>query len=138
MAQHVSGEQYVKEGHHSTDEYAHNPLQSATGGHQIGTNVQTGAAGHEQAGKHDGGILHRSGSGSSSSSEDDGEGGRRKKKGVVEKIKEKVPCGNDHGGADHEQNVSTTAVGGGGYEAAGHEKKGMMEKIKEKLPGGHH
>ncbi|MFS7954880.1 putative dehydrin [Helianthus anomalus] len=66
-------------------------------------------------------------------------GGRRKKKGVVEKIKEKLP-GGDHGG--HEHNTSATVGGGsGGYghEGAGeeHEKKGLMEKIKEKLPGGH-
>ncbi|KAJ9540799.1 hypothetical protein OSB04_027305 [Centaurea solstitialis] len=161
MAQYGSGDQYVNEGNQSTNEYGQNPLQSTTNeyGQEIGgtgTTVQT-TPGYEQGGKHEGGILHRSGSGSSSSSEDDGEGGRRKKKGVMQKIKEKLP-GGDHAAADEyktgEEYKTTSAtaagtgtgVGGGGYgyEGAagggvveGHEKKGIMEKIKEKLPGGH-
>lgn len=71
-------------------------------------------------------------------SEDDGEGGRRKKKGVMEKIKEKLP-GGDHGADEQKNSATGTVIGGGvgyGYEA-GHEKKGLMDKIKEKLPGGH-
>lgn len=70
-------------------------------------------------------------------SESDGEGGRRKKKGVIGKIKEKLP-GGDHGGDEHK---TSATVGGGGYghegEEGGHEKKGFMEKIKDKLPGSH-
>lgn len=71
-------------------------------------------------------------------SEDDGEGGRRKKKGVVEKIKEKLP-GGDHG-SDKQKTSATATVGdgvGGGYAGEeGHEKKGLIENIKKKLPGG--
>ncbi|KAL4577668.1 hypothetical protein LXL04_013779 [Taraxacum kok-saghyz] len=147
MAQY-GGEQYGhKEGDHHTDEHAHNPLQS-TGvvGHETeGTKISTIGTEpgyvHEQ-GKHNGtgtgdgagGILHRSGSGSSSSSEDDGEGGRRKKKGVAEKIKEKLP-----GGDEHQTSTPATVGGTGvGYKGdEGHEKKGVMDKIKEKLPGSH-
>lgn len=72
-------------------------------------------------------------------SEDDGEGGRRKKKGVMGKIKVKLP-GGDHGSDEHKTSATETIDGGvgvGGYKGAkGHEKKGLMEKIKEKLPGG--
>ncbi|KAI3808424.1 hypothetical protein L1987_24375 [Smallanthus sonchifolius] len=158
MAQY-GGEQYRKEEGHLTDEHAHNPLYSTTAGHKVGgtgTNIHSTTVGHDiggtgttvgtgggrgyEEGKHGGagGILHRSGSGSSSSSEDDGEGRRRKKKGVVEKIKEKLP-GGDHGGDEHKTSV-TDSVGGGGCGNEGdegHEKKGVMEKIKEKLAGGH-
>ncbi|XP_076903272.1 uncharacterized protein LOC143558304 [Bidens hawaiensis] len=52
------------------------------------------------------------------------------KKGMMQKIKEKLPGGH---GADEQQ---TTTTAGGGYGET-HEKKGMMEKIKEKLPGHH-
>nr|CAB3491333.1 unnamed protein product [Digitaria exilis] len=68
------------------------------------------------------------------------------KKGVVEKIKEKLPGGHK----DSYEQQHTTATGGyapgrtgttdtyGTTTAAGtHEKKGFMEKIKEKLPGQH-
>ncbi|GKF29743.1 dehydrin, partial [Tanacetum coccineum] len=71
-------------------------------------------------------------------SESDGEGGRRKK-GVVGKIKEKLP-GGDHGRDQHTTPASAT-VGGGEYGNVGeegHEKKGLMDKIKDKLPGGGH
>ncbi|XP_076896479.1 dehydrin DHN4-like [Bidens hawaiensis] len=78
------------------------------------------------------GMHHRSGSGSSSSSEDDGQGGRRKKKGVMRKIKEKLP-------GSHGTDQQTTAGGNyAGYGETHDQKKGMMDKIKEKLPGSHH
>ncbi|KAM0022239.1 putative dehydrin [Helianthus debilis subsp. tardiflorus] len=116
-------------------------VHSTTEGYNVGgTGTTIGTGGYEE-GKHAGagGILHRSGSGSSSSSEDDGEGGRRKKKGLVEKIKEKLP-GGDHGSDEHKTSATAT-VGGGeyGYKEGeeGHEKKGLMDKIKEKLPGSH-
>ncbi|GKD11021.1 dehydrin Xero 1-like protein [Tanacetum coccineum] len=152
MAQY-GGEKYMKQEGHQTNEHAHNQLHSTTAGDDIGgtgTNVHSTITGqniggtghgHEEV-KHGGtggGILHRSGSGSSSSSESDGEGGRRKKKGVVEKIKEKLP-GDDHGGKQHAIPASAT-VGGGEYGNVGeegHEKKGLMDKIKDKLPGGGH
>ncbi|KAI3771753.1 hypothetical protein L6452_02920 [Arctium lappa] len=100
MAQHVSGEQYVKEGHHSTDEYTHNPLQSATGGHQIGTIV--GTHGHEQAGKHDGGILHLW------EWQFQLRGKKKEEERCGGKIKEKLP-GGDQCGAD-EQKPSVISV----------------------------
>ncbi|GJU50753.1 dehydrin Xero 1-like protein [Tanacetum coccineum] len=158
MAQY-GGDQYVKQDH-QTDEHVQNQHHSTTVGHDIGGtghNVHStmtgqniggtgttmgmgGGHGYEE-GKQGGagGILHRSGSGSSSSSESDGEGGRRKKKGVVEKIKEKLP-GGDHGGNQHSTQASAT-VGGGAYGNVGeegHEKKGLTDKIKDKLPGGGH
>ncbi|WP_187788350.1 hypothetical protein [Salmonella sp. S152_61454] len=143
---------------HQTDERVQNQLHSTTAGHDIGgtgnhlnttmagqniggtgtTMGMGGGHGYEE-GKQGGagGILQRTGSGSSSSSEDDGEGGRRKKKGVMGKIKEKLP-GGDHGVDQHTTPASAT-VGGGGYGNVGeegHEKKGLMDKIKDKLPGG--
>jgi hypothetical protein len=71
-------------------------------------------------------------------------GGTHEKKGVMEKIKEKIPGG-------HKDYQHTTAGTGGGYGGTTgtygtatttttegtHEKKGFMEKIKEKLPGQH-
>ncbi|KAG1342836.1 putative dehydrin DHN1 [Cocos nucifera] len=120
----------------------------------------TGADGHREEHHSITGMLHRSGSSSSSSvykislslfylyvsrmirimchchlnsilSEDDGQGGRRKKKGMMDKIKEKMPGGHhtkEHSHADcnvhHEAHHD-------------HEKKGMMEKIMDKLPGHH-
>lgn len=67
--------------------------------------------------------------------EDDGLGGRRrKKKGIMEKIKEKLPGHHDQSGQTS-LGSTTTAYDTGTVH---HEKKGMMEKIKEKLPGGHH
>ncbi|KAG2696263.1 hypothetical protein I3760_07G050300 [Carya illinoinensis] len=89
------------------------------------------AAGH---GGDSTGKLHLSGS--SSSSEDDGQGGRRKK-GLMEKIKEKIP---GIGHKDHRSATSATTTPGYTETHAQHphEKKGVLEKIKEKLPGGHH
>jgi hypothetical protein len=70
--------------------------------------------------------------------------GAHEKKGVMEKIKEKLPGGHK----DHDQQ-HTTATGGyapgrtGTTDTYGtttegvHEKKGFMEKVKEKLPGQH-
>ncbi|XP_071735296.1 uncharacterized protein [Rutidosis leptorrhynchoides] len=145
MAQY-GGEQYIKkqEGHQN-NEYTHNPLQSTTDGYDTGatkTTMGTGVGHGYEEGKHGGtgGILHRTGSGSSSSSEDDGEGGRRKKKGVMDKIKEKLP-GGDHGTDEHTTAATATVGGGGGVGGygnegeQGHEKKGLMDKIKDKLPG---
>lgn len=72
-------------------------------------------------------------------------GAAHEKKGVVEKIKEKLPGGHK----DYADQQHTTATGGYapgrtgttesyGTTAAGtHEKKGFMDKIKEKLPGQH-
>ena len=73
-------------------------------------------------------------------------GGTHEKKGVMEKIKEKIPGGHK----DYDQHQHTTAgATGGGYGGTTdtygtttttegtHEKKGFMEKIKEKLPGQH-
>lgn len=71
------------------------------------------------------------------------------KKGVVEKIKEKIPGGHKDG--YDQQHTATTATTGGyapgrtgtteTYRATAHqgehEAKGFMEKIKEKLPGQH-
>ncbi|CAL4981231.1 unnamed protein product [Urochloa decumbens] len=72
-------------------------------------------------------------------------GGPHEKKGVMEKIKEKLPGGHK----DHDQ-PHTTATSGyapgrtGTTDTYGttttqgtHEKKGFMEKVKEKLPGQH-
>nr|BAC57962.1 dehydrin [Tripolium pannonicum] [Tripolium pannonicum subsp. tripolium] len=123
-------------------------IHSTTGGHGIGSTGTTmgsgGGQGYEE-GKHGatGGILHRSGSGSSSSSEDDGEGGRRKKKGVIGKIKEKLPGGQQ--GSDEQSRLQAPAThvgaGGGGHGYQGEEvpeMMGLMNKIKDKLPGGNH
>ncbi|KAJ0693679.1 putative dehydrin [Helianthus annuus] len=55
-----------------------------------------------------------------------GHGDTHEKKGVMEKIKEKLPGG-------HSTDEQTTTTGYGDTR----EKKGMMEKIKEKLPGHH-
>lgn len=70
--------------------------------------------------------------------------GTHEKKGVMEKIKEKMPGGHK----DYDQHQHTTAGTGGGYggttdhtygtttaHEGTREKKGLMEKIKEKLPG---
>ena len=80
--------------------------------------------------------------------------GTHEKKGVMEKIKEKLPGGHKdtqpHTTATGGYGHGTTGTGGGygtgttgtagthGATEGTHEKKGMMEKIKEKLPGGHH
>ena len=94
--------------------------------------------------------LHRSNSSSSSSSEEEGEDGEKRKKekkkkivegdekkGVMEKIKEKLP-GHSEKPADS-QVVNTEAAVPVTTETAEHpeEKKGILEKIKEKLPGYH-
>ncbi|PKA64667.1 Dehydrin Xero 1 [Apostasia shenzhenica] len=55
-------------------------------------------------------------------------GRRKKKKGIVEKIKEKLP-----GGHKEESERQQSEAG-----EEKHEKKGIVEKIKEKLPGAHH
>lgn len=72
--------------------------------------------------------------------------GTHEKKGMMEKIKEKLPGGHkDEYGQQHD---TTTATGGYAPGRTGttgtygttegtHEKKGIMEKIKEKLPGQH-
>uniref|UniRef100_M8BYY7 Dehydrin DHN3 n=1 Tax=Aegilops tauschii TaxID=37682 RepID=M8BYY7_AEGTA len=82
--------------------------------------------------------------------------GTHEKKGVMEKIKQKLPGGHKDTqphttatGGDGPGTTGTTGTGGYGTGTTGtagthgategtHEKKGMMEKIKEKLPGGHH
>uniref|UniRef100_A0A2N9GQZ1 Dehydrin n=1 Tax=Fagus sylvatica TaxID=28930 RepID=A0A2N9GQZ1_FAGSY len=81
------------------------------------------------------GMLHRSGSGSSSSSEDDGFGGRRKKKGVMEKVKEKIPGVGQKDDQYHQGQTTSTITPDYYDQGQTHEKKGIMEKIKEKLPG---
>ncbi|KVI02014.1 embryogenic cell protein 40-like [Cynara cardunculus var. scolymus] len=98
--------------------------------------------------------LGRAGSSSSSSSEDDGEGGRRKKKGLMQKIKEKLP---GHKSKEDEvpakvytatTKVSVTTPAGPAdqpkpefikveHHEEEHEKKGFMDKIMDKLPGHH-
>jgi hypothetical protein len=63
------------------------------------------------------------------------------KKGMMDKVKEKLPCGHKEHGQQH---TTTTATGGYAPGRTGttgttertHEKKGIMDKIKEKLPGG--
>ncbi|KAK1693395.1 hypothetical protein QYE76_010092 [Lolium multiflorum] len=153
--------------HGRVDEYG-NPIAGAghgglTGGMGGHGGVGTGAAagGHFQPMREEhkaGGILHRSGSSSSSSSdEDDGMGGRRKK-GMKEKIKEKLPGGQQQATGTYGQQGHTGMTGtgahdtmptGGTYGQQGNtgmtgtgthgagEKKGIMDKIKEKLPGQH-
>ena len=94
--------------------------------------------------------LHRSNSSSSSSSEEEGEDGQKRKKekkkkivegeekkGVMEKIKEKLPGHSEK--PDDSQVVNTEAAVPVSDETAEHpeEKKGILEKIKEKLPGYH-
>ncbi|KAF2531776.1 hypothetical protein F2Q70_00031081 [Brassica cretica] len=94
--------------------------------------------------------LHRSNSSSSSSSEEEGEDGQKRKKekkkkivegdekkGVMEKIKEKLPGHSEK--PDDSQVVNTEAAVPVSDETAEHpeEKKGILEKIKEKLPGHH-
>ncbi|KAI3525354.1 hypothetical protein L2E82_51600 [Cichorium intybus] len=91
--------------------------------------------------------LERSTSSSSSSSEDDGQGGRRKKKGLMQKIKEKLPGRNEKEkekqATAHSTDTKVTGAGGvpAGtrveYHEQEHEKKGFMDKIKDKLPGHH-
>ncbi len=99
---------------HYGQDYAH--------GHQ--GQFTTGEPGKQQ---HTGllGKLHRTNSSGSSSSSDE-EGGKKKKggmkkKGIKEKIKEKLPGG---------QNQSDEYVREG-------EKEGLVDKIKDKLPGHH-
>nr|XP_043627224.1 late embryogenesis abundant protein-like [Erigeron canadensis] len=100
-----------------------------------------------------------SGSGSSSSEENDNREGvrRRKKKGLMQKIKEKLP---GHKNKDEQEQVLpekvytattkvtvTTPAGPIGepkpehvhveHREEEHEKKGLMDKIKDKLPGHH-
>ncbi|CAH8342245.1 unnamed protein product [Eruca vesicaria subsp. sativa] len=94
--------------------------------------------------------LHRSNSSSSSSSEEEGEDGVKRKKekkkktvegdekkGVMEKIKEKLPGHSEK--PEDSQVVNTEAAVPVTEETAVHpeEKKGILEKIKEKLPGYH-
>ncbi|KAJ0237499.1 Dehydrin COR47 [Hirschfeldia incana] len=93
--------------------------------------------------------LHRSNSSSSSSSEEEGEDGEKRKKekkkivegdekkGVMEKIKEKLPGHSEK--PDDSQVVNTEAAVPVTEEKVEHpdEKKGILEKIKEKLPGYH-
>ncbi|KAD3640731.1 hypothetical protein E3N88_29954 [Mikania micrantha] len=113
----------------TTGSYQNQPTAATIGGagiHDTKTGIGTGTGT---------GVLQRSGSGSSSSSEDDGQGGRRKKKGVLQRIKEKIP--GVHSTEEHHQTPTTTTAGGVGHGDQTHEKKGMMEKIKEKLPGHH-
>ncbi|KAK2657122.1 hypothetical protein Ddye_010174 [Dipteronia dyeriana] len=105
----------------------------------FGSGVGTGVTiGHRDRG------LHRDdGSSSSSSSEDEGSG-VRKKKGMMGKIKEKIP-GVGHRDDRPQHAGATTTLGGYGMSGGegqyqqehGHQKKGMVEKIKEKLPGQH-
>ncbi|CAM0150463.1 unnamed protein product [Urochloa decumbens] len=120
--------------------------------HVTGTHgAATGAAFPHATEHKTGGILRRSGSSSSSSlsSEDDGKGDRRKK-GLVEKIKEKMPGGHKEnqgqaatgaysGTTGYTRTTGTGTTGGTYAPTTGgpHEKKGVMEKIKEKLPGSH-
>ncbi|KAK1431146.1 hypothetical protein QVD17_14417 [Tagetes erecta] len=129
----------------------------------VGTGAETIASGgqppcHTVIGGAEGATqqVERTGSSSSSSSEDDGEGGRRrKKKGLVQKIKEKLP---GHKNKEQEQDpekvftattkvTMTTPAGPMGvpktehvrveHHEEEHEKKGFIEKIKDKLPGHH-
>ncbi|XP_002521516.2 dehydrin Xero 1 [Ricinus communis] len=120
-----------------TDEYGNPMHHNGAAGTYTGA-LEAGAGfgvGHHK--EHHGitGKLHRSGSlSSSSSSEDEGHGGRRKK-GLMEKIKEKLPGHKE----DRSQVTSTTTPGG--YNSTGehhHGKRGIIDKIKEKFTGGHH
>ncbi|KAF5787432.1 putative dehydrin [Helianthus annuus] len=116
---------------------------AVTGSAAPGSHTQQHVAGDEKK------ELQRSTSSSSGSSEDDGQGGRRKKKGLMQKIKDKLPGHSDKaahspGTTDTDTKVSETKVG----TAAGrpvtvehheqeHQKKGFLNKIKDKLPGHH-
>ena len=56
----------------------------------------------------------------------------QQKKGLVEKIKEKIP------GIGNKQGHTTSTTAPGNYGGQHHyQKKGVMEKIKEKIPGLH-
>ncbi|XP_076923735.1 uncharacterized protein LOC143585957 [Bidens hawaiensis] len=90
---------------------------------------------HEAVGE-DKKPLERSTSSSSSSSEDDGQGGRRKKKGIVQKIKEKLP---GHGDKDKAaaHSTDTKVISSTTTSEKEGEKKGFLDKIKDKLPGHH-
>ena len=59
--------------------------------------------------------------------------GAHEKKGMMEKIKEKLPGG--HRDGDRHHTTATTGGYGTTTTEGTHEKKGFMDKIKEKLPG---
>ena len=68
----------------------------------------------------------------------------QQKKGLVEKIKEKIPgIGNKQGHttsttAPYQQGHTTSTTAPGNYGGQHHyQKKGVMEKNKEKIPGLH-
>ncbi|KAL7600322.1 hypothetical protein Lser_V15G24820 [Lactuca serriola] len=98
---------------------------------------------HGAAGGDEKQLEHESPSSSSPSSEDDGEGGRRKKKGLMQKIKEKLPGRHkkeEKQATAHSANTKVSSAGEGpaGIRVEHHdEKKGPIDKIKEKLPGTH-
>ncbi|KAK9948537.1 hypothetical protein M0R45_004108 [Rubus argutus] len=66
-------------------------------------------------------------------------GGQHQEKGMVDKVKDKLPCG---GGGTHKDDAYGTTdttmptKPGHGTAPGEHQEKGMMDKIKEKLPGG--
>lgn len=73
-------------------------------------------------------------------SEEDEEGGRRrKKKGIMQKIKDKLPghsSDKDKATAAHSASTQETTKGSTTVEQQ-HENKGFMDRIKDKLPGHH-
>jgi len=115
---------------HDAHLYPTNPPQGAAVNQQHAQGYGH-TAGEAEKQQHTGllGKLHRTNSSSSSSSSSDEEGekkkkGERKKKGLKDKLKEKVP-----GGQEGEKGEK-----GHGHEG---EKKGLVDKIKDKLPGHH-
>ncbi|XP_024180021.1 dehydrin Xero 1 [Rosa chinensis] len=61
-------------------------------------------------------------------------GGQHQDKGVMDKLKEKLPGGHKD---DPHSTTHTTTTPGYGVAGEHHENKGVVDKIKEKLPGGH-
>ncbi|XP_077244272.1 uncharacterized protein LOC143884533 [Tasmannia lanceolata] len=111
-------------------------MQGVGGGHGTGGGGDIGGAG---AGFEQQGQLIKPGGQKTTEPGYTGQTGQlgheAEKKGIVEKIKEKLPGGKNTTEAEYPgQGVDVT---GQGPEYTGQgEKKGMMEKIKEKLPGG--
>ncbi|MFS7920887.1 putative dehydrin [Helianthus anomalus] len=126
-------------------------------GDGVGVGVETGGQipCHMRVDDAEGGTQQPPGSSSSSSSEDDGEGGRmRKKKGLMQKMKEKLPGHKNKEEIVPEKvytattKVTVTTPAGPldvpktesirvEHHEEEHEKKGFINKIMDKLPGHH-
>lgn len=157
--QHQQGGQYGDQLHGRTDEYGNpvtqldqygNPITTAGGG-LAGVGSHQGTTGygtHTHTGGGGGGIGTGTGYGTGGDtgygSTDQGTAGyggatgHHEQKGVMDKIKEKIP-GTTESGATGTGYGTTTGYGthgtGTGTGTGGHhEQKGMMDKIKEKIP----